>query len=105
MLRFRPAAVRGLQRLHGERLGHAQVRARLHAVRPREPRLVPQGLARRHGALHGQLGLHAPGTSDDHVHQNHITRHHGSQHNEQLINSRHTTLYRGVISRHYSIHA
>lgn len=55
------ADLRGLQRLHGVRLGRAARRARVRAVRPRAPRHARAARARRHRAQHGLVGLHAAG--------------------------------------------
>lgn len=53
------AAVRGLQRLHGVRVGRAARGARVRAVRPRAPRHARAARARRHRARHRLLGRHA----------------------------------------------
>ncbi|XP_028175138.1 uncharacterized protein LOC114363575 isoform X1 [Ostrinia furnacalis] len=53
------AAVRGLQRLHGVRVGRAAGGARVRAVRARAPRDARAAGARRHRAGHRLLGRHA----------------------------------------------
>lgn len=55
----RAPAVRGLQRLHGVRVGRAARGARVRAVRARAPRGARAARARRHGAVHRLVGHHA----------------------------------------------
>lgn len=54
----RAPRVRGLQRLHGLRLGRAARRARLRALWTRAPRHARAAGARRHRAVHRLLGRH-----------------------------------------------